>query len=459
MLGERRWAAPCEAAVVAAWGLGFPVTPASSAEGELVLSPAVPLASACAEALRAALWALTDGGRLAVFSTRLVNAACPVAAALRAGLRGAHRDRGTARGSHAAGSANGTARPPAVSRAASAGSAQGDVSRDGGTHQDERNDEEEPPRQDVAELLRQTLADLALLGDVVSLPGGYWLPAPGRVVPLAAGSAAEHAYVVLGGPPAQLLPEPLRQALVPGGLARVLRAGVASEALATSLAPYPVQPDAVWRRRPPELLATWARDALAGARLTTLDDASVAFEAYAPRVTAAARAGQRARPAGPGGAGVGRTTPPRWMPSQYFRWVPAAGVPDGRYVVRYETAIGRRTGVAEVVSGRVVAVGDADLGAGDVRRLLYGVDALEGLPTVARVREDVASHQHHITLSSVLPGPELRLCTAVSRLRLPAGDRYLPQTWEVPSAAAGDVLAALTADLGVVLHAEVAADD
>lgn len=373
------------------------MTPEANGATGIVLAPEVPLASALAEGIRAALWVLSREGTEAVFVTRLLNAVRPVAIALRARLRGVHQGRPGAAGA---------------------------------------GDPVDPPAQDVGEMIRDTLHELEVLGDVVSLPRGYWLPAPPRVVPLVPpGAGDEPVHVLLGGAPTHLLPDGLRAAIAPGGLARVLRFD--EHGGSDLLAGYSVQPDASWRSRPNDPIDVWAQAVLTDTTLEPFEDPTVAFEAYAPAVVIAARR---------------RSGSVQRVPSQYFRWTGAAQVPDGRYVVRHEVAFGRRYALAEIRRTRVCALGEPALGGGDWRRLFYGIDALEEEPTEAIVRASKGTAPYHLTMSGFLPGPELRLFTALGRLNLPQGDRYLPQTWEIAAHAVAEALMALRNDLRMSLR-------
>lgn len=389
LLTERLWLEAADAAAVSRWGLGFPVRVVADADGRVATAPPVGDASVRAELLRAALWRLSHGGRAPVYIMRLLNA---VRTPLRVLAAGAPRPAVPAR------------QVPANDVEVAA-----DTDRAGET------------------VLRDTLEDLMLLGDVAGVPGGYWLPAPGRVVPLAGGG-----YLLIGGHPTWLLPERLRRVVAPQGLVRLLPAG-ADEA-APELAELPVQADESWRHRPPGPIGAWAVATLDGAAVLPFEDVSVTFECYATALAVAECARRGGRP-----------------PDQYHRWRPVtAAIPDGRYVLKYASAMGRRYAVGDVVRGRVVAVGQPVLGAGDWRRLLYGLDAAARCPTHVEARR-ARDGTLGLTLRSALPGAEARLLTAVGRLAPGAAGQYYPQEWTVPVTAVADVLIALTRDLGVAL--------
>jgi hypothetical protein len=79
-----------------------------------------------------------------------------------------------------------------------------------------------------------------------------------------------------------------------------------------------------------------------------------------------------------------------------------------------------------------VALSEPLAGTLEVRRLQYGIDVLEGRPTMARVTLAPGAPSVRLELRSTLPGGELRLLIAVGRLVSNATGRYYPRVWEVP---------------------------
>lgn len=120
----------------------------------------VALPAVCAEAVRAALWAIWSVDKRPVYTTRLLNAAARTLLPWR--------------------------------------SATGDLSLD--------------------EMLKSTLQELERIDDMAAMPGGYWSPTPLRVVRL------EHVqrWLLLGGYPSRLLSPAVNAAIERAGVARLL---------------------------------------------------------------------------------------------------------------------------------------------------------------------------------------------------------------------------------------------
>ena len=245
-------------------------------------------------------------------------------------------------------------------------------------------------------LLRQVLDELEAMGDVASLPHGRWLPAPMRFVPL----DAARRWVLLGGCPTHCLPAALLECLEHNGVARLLTSDPTRLGLS-----LPVQAQHDWTRAPREPLIEWARRVVEGAKVKPFEDAEASFEYYAPA---------KARK--------------NW---QFHRWVVRMEtLPDGRYLARQTARFGATSySVVEVHQGSVVSTGALGIDEGDVRRLMYGIDALTGWS----VRVDVSRRDAAwcFKLRNELPSAEHRLLTAIGRLRLPPGDAYYPRVWEV----------------------------
>ncbi len=66
------------------------------------------------------------------------------------------------------------------------------------------------------EILRETLEEMELIGDLARLPGGYWLPSPLHIVPL---KAVAHSLLI-GGRPIWALPKEVASRLDYSGVTR-----------------------------------------------------------------------------------------------------------------------------------------------------------------------------------------------------------------------------------------------
>jgi hypothetical protein len=261
--------------------------------------------------------------------------------------------------------------------------------------------------------IRDVLDELQALGDVALLPKGRWLPAPLRVVPL----RSIRAWALVGGRPSHLLPSTAGAAARTVGAARLLQTDPRELGLL-----LPEQPEEDWCRIPPEPIDLWAARVINEARLVA-DSGEASVEVYVPT------------------AGPGSPIPPGCF--QTRRWLARlTDVPDGRYLVRSRSRFGQtRHAVAQLAGGRLVATGPLELGTGDVRRLLYGLDAIADNPI--RVEETRHGQARAFVLRDELPRAELRLLTALGDLVVPLDGRYYPREWRVPDQFAPQVVAAL----------------
>ncbi len=268
----------------------------------------------------------------------------------------------------------------------------------------------------ATEVLRTAFDELAALGDVSELPQGYWLPAPLRVVPL----TEARRWLLVGGVPTSILPEPLRRALHHAGGGRLLDAALHDMGIA-----LPEQRLDDWIGRPSQPLQSWAAEALAQAPLLSVGEVADGWEVYHPE--SASRL-------------------------QYYRWRPVTGpLPDGRYLARSPLGWGpSRYRVVGLRGGRIVDSGALALGRGDLRRLLYGLDALARRPTQVTLRQD--RHAAVLEIRNALPAPESRLLQALGRVELPDDGKFYPQLWHLPAAHIAEVARAL-AELGVEVRA------
>ncbi len=241
-------------------------------------------------------------------------------------------------------------------------------------------------------MLRDELDALADAGDLAGLDGGYWLPAPTRLVDL----QEDDAMLIVGGLPTRAIPNILRQSLVfDGPLRRVgsraaLRLG------------FPVEELSSWARRPTEPLDKWAQ------RITDLE----LPEYSAPRdgSTTQLYLPESARRGAP----------------QFKRWAERYDDVYGRRLARRTRVFGAREyRVVEVADGNLVRSG-AVLGPREARRLMYAFDAQCGNAT--RARWIARPPGGELVLTSDLPEPEHRMVGAVGRLE-PTGEKVYERRW------------------------------
>jgi hypothetical protein len=298
-----------------------------------------------AECLRAALWASTNEATAPVYITRLVGVAEPLL-------------------------------KPDPDFAKSRSGKSGETLEPGG-------------------ILRETLEEMELIGDVSRLRGGYWLPSPFRVVPL---KALEHSLLI-GGRPIWALSRALATRLDYSGVTR-FAAGPVDE--------FPTESEESWCRLPKDDVEKWSARILGEAELQVFDDPEIEFELYAAGVP-----------------GVRRSQDG----FQVHRWTGTiAGLPDGRYLARQRLFRGRTHYlVAEIKKGKVVRTGAFDAREGGVRRLMYGIDLRAKCPVRILVMRDNVSCK--FVLSNEVPRAEHRLLTALATLKLPEDGRYYPRVW------------------------------
>jgi len=355
------------ARAVALRNLGFVSVATTGATGARSYTDISPL-SFRAECLRAARWASSNGGATPVYSTRVVGVAEPLL------------------------------KPDpefAKSKSAKAG------------------ESTEP-----GEVLRETLEEMELIGDLARLPGGYWLPSPLHVVPL---KAVEHSLLI-GGRPIWALPKEVASRLDYSGVTRFVMGKVEG---------LPVESEESWCRLPKDEVDKWSARILAHAELRELDDPEIEFELYAAGIP-----------------GVRRSQDG----FQVHRWTKTiTSLPDGRYLARQQLFRGRtHYAVGEIRKGKIVRTGPFDGQEGGVRRLMYGIDLIGRSPVrvlVARGRES-----WEFTLSNEVPRAEHRLLTALASLKLPEDGRYYPRVCTAAARYAPQIARAF-ARLGVRVEA------
>jgi hypothetical protein len=261
--------------------------------------------------------------------------------------------------------------------------------------------------------LRFALEELETIGDIAPLPHGRWLPAPLRSVQL---DSIER-WLLLGGAPTKLLPIPAQRALEQSGVARLLPQPPDRLDLALD-----TQAEMEWRRVPSAAIDAWTTAALQNVPLTPIANQDERVEVYAPER--------------------------RYHPTQYHRWVPGTTrLPDGRYLARWRLHHGSSAySIVEFQHWQLAAIGHPDLGDGDVRRLMYGIDCLLKRPVQVRIKRKPDFWR--FTLRSELPRAEHRLFMALGRLQPNADGAYYPRYWDASVRYAPQLEAALNS-LGV----------
>jgi hypothetical protein len=325
-----------------------------------------------AEAFRNALWSLSQKGGKAVYITRLLHAIGRL-------------------------SKSGVLTPA-------------DVNKSDGSLTDAASNEVVDDQSN--DLLRNVLSELETLGDAASLPGGYWLPAPLRIVPL----RAIRRWVLVGGIPTNQLPVNVRHIIEYSGSGRILTKNPSERNL-----PLPEQSEEEWCRMPHAPVHIWSQSVLCTPPEQPYEESEDRFEYYAPAIA-------RDRQA---------------RDLQFFRWVEKASLlPDGRYLARRKSKFGLTTYTAAVVrGGRMVSTCELDLGQGDLRRLRYGIDHQAGMPVTVEVTRSKGGWSFQLT--NEIPRSEHRLFMTLGRLYLLSNKQYYPRRWEFPDGYALQAVRAL----------------
>lgn len=272
-------------------------------------------------------------------------------------------------------------------------------------------DEHDSDKTDARARFRNILDELADTGDLVSLANGRWLPAPLHAVQLGTG---DDVRLLIGGFPSSLVPESLRRLIQHHGTFRRVVGNQFERELELRLESFES-----WVGEVPEDLLAWTNSAMNSTYegFREANDGSK-FIFYAPTL---ARRGAL----------------------QTKRWVSTPEKLAGRYLGRRELTFGiRQYRAVEVANGRVVSVALPRLGCGDIRRLMYGLDAAAGNPV--QIRTEFTAKEFVVILHSEIPRAERRFFAALGTLSVPPG-KYYPRTWRFPAQYTAEVTRRLSA--------------
>lgn len=260
---------------------------------------------------------------------------------------------------------------------------------------------------DRRRILRDRLEELTIIGDIAALGRGQWLSVPGSIVQFP--DRQENALLV-SGIPLRHLDSKVRSSIHLVGATRQL----SDLSIVPQLA-LPVVVLADWIGRPRQPLLGWTEGCLS----MPLSPAPEPFDADSVKIYRPAYACRGTR--------------------QRDRWFDLTDEIYGRHLARI-SGLGESNEyhVAEVVDGLVVAL-SVEL-SHDVRRLMYGLDARGGNPTVANWSETNTGVQMHVT--NALPAAETRALVALAG---PSHDR----TWKIRGDA--ETTSRLLTNLGIEL--------
>ena len=277
---------------------------------------------------------------------------------------------------------------------------------------EERNDDNDESQLDLE---RHMLDALETQGDIFSLAGGQWLPAPLRLIPL-----TNAQYLLVGGLPTRLLPVAVRKEIRFHGSFRHIEQGIISQTatLPSYIGSWQIQSREHWLGSPPptfeQLIQVFRNLTLQQAANQSNGDFSL--EVYTPYI---------AKP-------------------QALRWLPVTHVRDGRYLLRTHTSWGAsHYSIGEIQGHALISQGELPFST-DTRRLCYALDAEAHTPTYA-----LWDRQHgRLILKSEVPRRERKLLASIATLK-PAEDSYYPRTWIGIAPAQRDIVDTLLAQLHI----------
>ena len=258
--------------------------------------------------------------------------------------------------------------------------------------------------------------ELLLIGDICSLRGGWWLPGPGRAVPI-----EDHKFLLIGGLPTGIFSRRLKCEIEFAGLARMT-----SEDLRADV---PRQPLQCWCGLPDGThnLDEWAQGVLEAAVLRPIEEVPEGAECYAPAFTCSGSSN----------------------PTQYHRWASPATLSAGRFLMRTRGKMGTRYSIVRIVQAGVSHIGSFSEEPATIRRLMYGLDALASKPV--RVVSQREGHDYLYTFRSALPEHETRLFTAIGYMEPSQTEAFYPIIWRFASSVNSRVITALDG-LKVQIH-------
>lgn len=271
------------------------------------------------------------------------------------------------------------------------------------SQQDQRREGDSQP-----DSIRRVLEALWELREVDNLGDGYWLPVPTRCVEF--GGSSED-VLVIGCEPLVALRRRLHVTVRQNWIARTVKLSSLPPHIRNA-AQYWQTLDA-WLGSPPSDLVSWTHVQLAQARrrLTIAPAGVTEFEVYAPTE---ARTQYQVH---------------RWLEAKRLRRVPKDIVlcraNEGRFVGR------RRYWLGTMIEYKGTRMPESEVPVpfSDLRRLMYGLDAIAGTPTSARWK--TKSTGITLKIGSPLPPEERRLLFALGRDRSERAG-WLPLVLEVP---------------------------
>jgi hypothetical protein len=239
--------------------------------------------------------------------------------------------------------------------------------------------------------IREALAVLEDVGDLLQSSGGYWTPATARIVKL----PEKLGNLLIGGAPSSLLPIPSSEIEYHGPHRHLASFPPNLEKAAS------VEDFVSWAKLPDLPIQDWAREVVNELeRQPYAPMTAESFEFYLP---------ENSRPGAP----------------QFKRWFNNPGSATGTLLARRVRLYGAREyRLVDVQGGRIVGI--CELHDMDVRRLMYALDLTGENPTRAKALRLGASVEWRFT--SELPRPEQRIFASLGALTIPP-DRPFERRW------------------------------
>lgn len=248
--------------------------------------------------------------------------------------------------------------------------------------------------QDIPEtsLERELLDALEEQGDFSAFPGGRWLPAPHRLVPVTG-----RYNLLVGGLPTHLLPNVVLVMVRFHGSFRAIDTTIGNLALPTDeytpIWHYQSLED--WLGPTPPTLQELIR-IFHAIELVPVHHQDQALEAYAASMN-----GPQAR-----------------------RWRPLDTINDGQYLLRTAVQFGAREYTKGRIQGHRLIKQSAALRSIEIRRLCYALDHEAHSPTSVNWE----CEEGRLVLYSELPARERKFLASIGQLQVPQ-DHYYPRTW------------------------------
>jgi hypothetical protein len=241
-------------------------------------------------------------------------------------------------------------------------------------------------------LERNMLDSLADQGDLYSFPGGNWLPAPLRLVPITASNV-----LLVGGVPTYLLSPTILEILEFHGSFRRFQRSLVPHTLPTpnALLKWQYQSLSNWLGPSPPAL----RDLIQlfhSTELLPVEHRHQTLEAYVASLQ-------------------------KW---QELRWQMLDHVRGGRYLLRTSPQFGSREYTIGIVQNHQIVRQSLPLRSIEIRRLCYALDEEAHVPTSVEWGREKGS----LVLRSELPTRERKFLATVGQLQVSA-DKYYPRSW------------------------------